>query len=215
MLYWIVDQKWSRFKWQDGILAVGLALLTVGVGYGLKTKLEKSKVELVKAKVLPTVTVVLPATITIDVEGEVIHPGVYRLLKGNRVEEALIAAGGLAANADREWIGKNLNRAEMLSDGMKIFIPGQQSSQTGLSGGQATSIVMQAGGVLGSQTKIVNINSATVVELDILPGIGPALAGRIIDYRNQNGGFKDINELKLVSGIGDKLYEKLKDLIEI
>ena len=74
---------------------------------------------------------------------------------------------------------------------------------------------MQSGGVLGSQTKIVNINSATVAELDILPGIGPAIAGRIIDYRNQNNGFKDINELKLVSGIGDKLYEKLKELVEI
>lgn len=188
---------------------MGLALLTVGVGYGLKTKLEKSKVELVKAKISPTVTVVLPTTITIDVEGEVIHPGVYRLPKGNRLEEAMIAAGGLAANADREWIGKNLNRAEMLSDGMKIYVPKKSenlNSKTQISPSQTLGV---------ATSRMININTADATQLDILPGIGPALAGRIIDYRNQNGGFKDINELKLVSGIGDKLYEKLKELVEI
>jgi competence protein ComEA len=204
-----VYEKLRQFKWQDGILAAGLALVTVGVGYSLKTKLDGTKVTVIKAGITPTITAVTGGTVTLDIEGEIINPGVYRVAKGSRVEEGLVAAGGLAANADREWLAVNLNRAELISDGMKIFIPRQQSAGSGQLDGQA------AGGILGSQTKMVSLNSATAEELDTLPGIGPALAQRIIDYRTQNGAFKDVNELKMVSGIGDKLYEKIKDLVEL
>jgi competence protein ComEA len=198
-----VYEKLRQFKWQDGLLAAGLALMTVGVGFGLKSKLDNTNVEVIKAKISPTVTVNLPTTIAVDIEGEVIHPGVYKINRGSRVEDGLIAAGGLSANADREWVEKNLNRAEVVVDGMKVYIPMKNES------------VPTTGVVLGSQTKIVRINTATAEQLDTLPGIGPAIAGRIIDYRILNGGFKDINELKMVSGIGDKVYENIKDLIEL
>jgi competence protein ComEA len=197
-------EKLQQLKWQDGMLAVGLALVTVGIGFNLKSKMETAKVEVVKAKVSPTVILRQAQdgkVVAIDIEGEVIHSGVYQLDKGSRVDEVLIAAGGLGASADREWVEKNLNRAEVISDGMKIFIP-------------------KAGETLGTTTKseiskLININTATIEQLDALPGVGPAIAGRIIDYRTKNGEFKDINELKMVSGIGDKMYEKIKELVEI
>ena len=198
-------EKLRQFKWQDGILAAGLALVTVGVGFSLKSKLGSPGVEVIKAKISPTVTMAVATTIAFDIEGEVIHPGVYKMNKGGRVEEALVAAGGLGVNADREWVEKNLNRAEIVADGAKIYIP--PKGQT-----LGVNIVPTTG---STKSKLVNVNLATATELDTLPGIGPALAGRIIDYRSQNNGFKDVNELKLVSGIGDKVFENLKDLIEI
>lgn len=186
------------------MLAVGLALVTVGIGFNLRSKLGMTTATLVKAKVTPTTAMAAVKTIVaVDIEGEVFNPGVYRLNKGSRVDEALIAAGGLAAKADREWVEKNLNRAEVINDGMKIFIPkkGETLGET----------------IKNDETgsKLININTATVTELDALPGVGPVMAGRIVDYRTANGEFKDINELKMVSGIGDKLYEKIKDLVEI
>ena len=198
-------EKLRQFKWQDGILAAGLALVTVGVGFSLKSKLGSPGVEVIKAKVSPTVTMAVATTIAFDIEGEVINPGVYKMNKGGRVEETLVAAGGLGVNADREWVEKNLNRAEIVADGAKIYIP--PKGQT-----LGVNIVPTTG---STKSKLVNVNLATAAELDTLPGIGPALAGRIIDYRSQNNGIKDINELKMVSGIGDKVFENLKDLIEI
>lgn len=193
------------------MLAAGLALVTVGVGFSLRSKLSSAKVTVTKAKVTPEVTVIIGGKIAVDVEGEVINPGVYQIDRGSRVEDGLVAAGGLAAKADRDWLAINLNRAEIISDGMKIYILRQQSGQSG----QTVVKVEPSGGVLGSQTKIISINSATTEELDTLPGIGPAMAQRIIDYRIQNSGFRSVEELKMVSGIGDKVYEKIKELVEL
>lgn len=194
-------EKLRQFKWQDGILAAGLALVTVGVGYSLKTKLDGTKVTVIKANVSPTVTAAVSGTIVFDIEGEVMNPGVYKIDRGSRIADALVMAGGLGVNADRDWVGKNLNKAEAVTDGMKIYIPAVNGQEPAV--------------VLGSQTKTVSINTATAEELDTLPGIGPAMAGRIIDYRTQNGGFKSVEELKMVSGIGDKLYAKIESLVEL
>jgi competence protein ComEA len=111
----------------------------------------------------------------------------------------------LAANADRDWVEKNLNKAEKLVDGQKIYIP-------------KIGVKVKVDNVLGesvTKTKIVRINTATLEQLDTLSGIGPSIAQKIIDYRTQNGGFKNVEELKLVSGIGDKLFEKIKNEIAL
>ncbi len=184
----------------DGILVVGLGLMVAGIGISLKEKLSSQKVEFVKAKVSPTVIQVY-SKVVIDVAGEVVKPGVYTLEKGQRLGEVLILAGGLSVNADRGWVEKNLNQAEIVRDGMKLYIPSINEKE-----------VL---GVRVTKTLLINLNTATAKDLDSLPGVGEAIALRIIDYREANGGFKDINELKLVSGIGDKMWEKLKDLIEI
>lgn len=188
----------------DGLLIMGIGLIVVGIGMNYRESQRETKVELVRNGAVSVSQ--SDIKVKIDIEGEVIKPGVYELVVGSRVNDVLVAAGGLAEMADREWVDKNLNKAQVVADGQKIYIPRRQLTQ---SDGQA--------GVLGdqsdrsSQDELININTAGVEELDRLPGIGVALANRIIDYRNKNGGFRDVNELKLVSGIGDKLFEKISN----
>lgn len=195
--------KFNKFRWVDGLLILGIILIIVGIGMNFKDQfLEKAEVKFLNKSVGITEVVDIQSynEVTIDISGEVINPGVYRLTGEVRVNDILIKAGGLSANADRDWVAKNLNLAEKLIDGEKIFIP-------------------KRGDVLGNvqfsnsnlQNKIVRINSATIEQLDTLSGVGPSIAKKIIDYRTKNGGFKNIEELKLVSGIGDKLFEEIKN----
>ncbi len=199
-------EKLHKFELTDIFLASGLALVTVGVGLEIRTKMSSSKEKMIKVAASPTVVQVYNK-VTFDISGEVLKPGVYKLSMGSRISDALAVAGGLAVRADREWVEKNINRAKKISDGEKIFIPKKVEGQIL---GSAVGVPAQVQG-----SKIININSASVEELDKLDGIGPSLAQRIIDYRNKNSGFKDINEVKLVPGIGDKMYEKIKEKIEI
>lgn len=196
-----------KLRWMDGVLALGVLLIIIGIGINFREKFGgQSKVEIIKGHV-PTITVIQEKSIVVvDVAGEVLKPGVYELKKGERVADALTMAGGLAAEADREWVDLNINRAEILKDGMKIFIPKKNSEQ-----------LKQSQQILGVQKNsgVININTASKEELDKLTGIGPAMAERIIEYREKNGGFRDVNEIKLVSGIGEKLYEKIKEKIGI
>jgi competence protein ComEA len=199
--------KFKNFKLVDALLILGILLVIAGIGMNFKDSFwEKAEVKLTSKNIsiTPTVDVQVDSKVMIDVGGEVIKPGVYELNNGDRVNDALVAAGGLSAKADRDWVEKNLNKAERVVDGQKIYIPNKVESEK---------LKVESKEILGVSTdnKIVRINTATLEQLDTLSGIGPALASRIIDYRTKNGGFKDINELKLVSGIGDKLFEKIKD----
>ncbi|MEN6566636.1 MAG: ComEA family DNA-binding protein [Veillonellales bacterium] len=139
--------------------------------------------------------------IVIYINGAVNQPGVVRVPAGTRVIDAINLAGGLASGAD---VNK-LNLAQNVKDGMHIFVPGGIVSATGAAG--------SGGGVVNGNR--VNINTADKAELDKLPGIGPALAQRIVDYRQANGLFKDPAELKKVQGISESKYNKLKDIIGI
>lgn len=148
-----------------------------------------------------------PAEIFVHVAGEVHLPGLYKLPPGSRVADALRLAGGATSEADLD----SLNLASLLKDGEKIVVPKkappesfQQSSQTGAVNSSTE-----------SNPQKININTATAKELESLPGIGPVLAQRIVDYRAQKGGFKSIEEIKEVSGIGDKKFEAIKDLITV
>ena len=204
----MLREKLAGFKLVDGLLILGILMVIVGIGMNFKDSFwEKAEIKLTKKEisVTPTIDVQSNIKVTIDVGGEVINPGVYSLVKESRVNDALVAAGGLAANADRDWVEKNLNKAEKLVDGQKIYIP-------------KIGVKVKVDNVLGesvTKTKIVRINTATLEQLDTLSGIGPSIAQKIIDYRTQNGGFKNVEELKLVSGIGDKLFEKIKNEIAL
>lgn len=148
------------------------------------------------------------ATIFVDIGGEVTNPMLAELPEGSRVENAIQAAGGITEDADLT----NINRAEFLEDGEKIYIPAKidgDSSSADInsedSAAASTSNAASAGKV--------NINTADSAGLQILNGVGPATAQKIIDYRTSSGRFKTIEDLKNVSGIGDKTFEKLKDYI--
>lgn len=131
-------------------------------------------------------------TIKVYVSGSVNKPGVYELSDGDRVEAAIQAAGGVSSDADMSGI----NLAQRLKDEDMIYVPKV---------GEAASSVISR----NAQQKDgkIDINSATIEELDKLPGIGPAKAQNIIDYREQNGPFKAIEDIQQVSGIGPATFE--------
>ena len=145
--------------------------------------------------------------LVVDIGGAVAKPGVYYLPASSRVNDLLIAAGGVTNWAQRSFLEKELNRARPLQDGEKIYIPyiGEQLS----SGGKA--------GVGGGETVAgkININTASVGELEALPEIGFSYASAIVEYREEKGNFSSIEEIKNVSGIGEKTFEKIKDLISV
>ena len=131
-------------------------------------------------------------SVVVDIGGAVNNPTVVELNQGSRVEDAIEAAGGLTKSADLETI----NRAAVLTDGEKILIPDKSNSSKTKKEDQ--------------EDLKININTADQSELDTLPGIGPSIAQRVIDYRDSNGAFASIEEIKDVSGIGDKIFNKFK-----
>ncbi|WP_226677357.1 helix-hairpin-helix domain-containing protein [Mesobacillus jeotgali] len=137
-----------------------------------------------------------------DIKGAVVNPGVYEINEGGRVVDLIELAGGLAEDADTAVI----NFASYVQDEMAIYVPRI---------GENVNAVppVQVGETEGNGT--VNLNSAGSSELQTLPGIGPAKADAIIEYREMNGPYKSIEDLKEISGIGDKTFEKLKDLISV
>jgi len=141
----------------------------------------------------------------VDVSGCVVSPMVVELKTGSRINDAIEAAGGLTKDADISAI----NRAAKVKDGDKIFVPekgsGASASVSNVSDGKSS------GGGGGIANGKVNINTADSAELQTLTGVGPAIAGRIIAYREQNGNFSKPEDIKNVSGIGDKTYEKMKN----
>jgi competence protein ComEA len=149
--------------------------------------------------------------VMIDVRGAVKKPGVYELDNGSRLGEAVTVAGGYSDEADIDWVDLNLNMARELSDGEKILIP-RKNEDDHLRG---VSTNDSSNGVIGKSQMFVNLNTASQSELETLPGIGPSFAQRIIDYRQDNGGFRSIEEVQAVSGIGEKTFQKIKGQISI
>jgi len=139
--------------------------------------------------------------LTVHVAGAVAHPGVVLLAQGDRVIDAIEAAGGPLPEADLE----NMNLAQVVQDGQKIAVP-----RKGAGAVPGTADAETAAG----ETR-VNLNTADMKTLEELPGIGPTLAERIVAYREKHGGFRSVDELKKVSGIGDKKIEEIRDLVEI
>jgi len=138
-------------------------------------------------------------TITVDVEGAVVKPGVYSINANARVKDALIAASGLGNDADRDWVAKSLNMAAKVSDGSKIYIPrfGESVQATVLSSG------------IAGNTGAINLNSASSQELDSLSGIGPVTAEKIISGRP----YSSINDLLEKKVVSEKVFNQIKDKI--
>lgn len=141
-------------------------------------------------------------TICIHVTGCVANPGVYQLTKGSRVYEAIVLAGGFREDADKDY----LNQAAELSDGQKLHVYSIEEAATA---GQ----YINSGVTQQEETKLVNINTATKEELMTLPGIGESRAESIIAYREENGGFRSIEDIMKVSGIKDAAFDKIKNYI--
>lgn len=185
-------EQTSQFLRQFGIF---LALGIVGVGilvYGLWGQLvpEKATVEIIKGSENQN----NKAQVVVNVAGEVQNPGVYTLPAGSRIGDAIVMAGGLSVSADRDWVAQTLNLASTMKDGEKIYIPeknGNNASQR--SSGK------------------VNINTASVGELDSLVGIGEVRAQAIVANRP----YGSTEELVSKAKIPQSVYEKIKDQISV
>ncbi|MDX3541196.1 ComEA family DNA-binding protein [Streptomyces europaeiscabiei] len=153
-------------------------------------------------------------SIVVDVGGKVRRPGIQRLPAGSRVADALRAAGGVRRGANTD----GLNRARLLVDGEQVLVdspapvPGPGAAPGAGAGGGGAAVT--GGAVTGAApTTPVSLNAATADQLDTLPGVGPVLAQHIIDYRTRHGGFRSVDELREVTGIGDRRFADLRNLV--
>ena len=202
--------EWKE-KWESWSLAVkgaviaGVLLLLVGVG-GLLPKKEEAveETEAVVTTMLAEKTeesTTLEAVIFVDIKGAVKKPGVYQMKVGDRVKDALDAAGGLTAEADSQKV----NLAQRVEDQMVIVVPKVGEEAEAIPAGVTSKETSKEGKV--------NINTATVEELKTLKGVGEKKAEAIIEYRKKNGSFKTKEDLMKVRGIGKKLFESFEERI--
>lgn len=171
---------------------IGLTLLALGIFAVFLTTQDQPQIEILPAEEKTS------STIWIDLRGAVQNPGVYELPADSRINDLLILAGGLSASADREWLDKNINLAQKLTDGVKIYIPPRSLGKVGQASQQ----------VAGVADKI-NINTASAVQLDSLWGIGEARAKAIIAGRP----YQTIEELITKAKIPKNVFEKIKNEI--
>ena len=171
------------------VVAFGVYVFTSGTGKNNTVKIEKSLDAGDSAHVQAP-------KIYVHVAGSVKTPGIYQLDSGTRVYDAVLAAGGFTDKANQS----SVNMARALNDGEQLIISSESSSVT-FEGSVSSSLI--------------SLNQASSSQLEDLPGVGPALAGRIVDWRTANGGFKAKEDLLNVAGIGDKLFASFKDLVTL
>jgi competence protein ComEA len=187
--YFAMNKTWW---WLAAFIIVGV-ILGVGILFLVTRPPRGDPIALLPA---PT-----PAPITVYVSGNVNQAGLYALPPGSRVNDAIQAAGGYTADANAGV----LNLAEILEDGEQIDVPGILYLDP-------TTSVSRS---VNPSLELVDINTATLEQLDTLPEIGPITAQNIIDYRNANGLFTRIEDIQDVKGIGAVTFEKIKDLITV
>lgn len=194
-------------KQQIVILVVAVLALGLGAGLFFGSHLTRSSslppLQVVSDPSSTDAAIPLPTSINVYVTGAVVHPGVYVLAETSIVQDALNAAGG--ASKDADLIAVNL--AARLEDGEQVTVPTLSPD------GSSSALPSTS---LGTTTHArISINHGTLAELDTLPGIGPAKAQAIVDYRTAHGPFKRLEDLQNVKGIGPKTYEDLKSLITL
>jgi competence protein ComEA len=154
--------------------------------------------------ILPTATAstTTAAPVVVHVVGAVRRPGLYRLSQGARVADAVVRAGGATRKADVSLV----NLAALVSDGEQVAVPRRGAAV-------AAGVAGAGAGATGVAAGPVHLNSATIEQLDTLPGVGPVTAQKIVDYRQKHGAFTSVDELDAVPGIGPARLDELRDLV--
>jgi len=192
---------WAHYK-APILLGLGSLLLTgISVVLLVKSTQTATPIEFSEASVSAA------PKIAVDVAGAVRQSGVYHLDPGARVEDALVAAGGLTVDADSAWIAKNLNRALKISDGMKVYIPRMSEPETS----HNLQTVVTTPGASSSNGFVISINMSSQSDLESLTGVGPATAQKIIDNRP----YANLDELVQKKAISQSLFEKLKSQLSL
>ncbi len=204
-----IDRYWPvlREHWQViGLGLVGISLIGYGLMQLLVTRNDSREITFQSGvKKVETEKKTSQKEVFVDIEGAVQKPGIYALPADSRIQDALIAAGGMSKDADRMRVSKGMNLAAKVIDGGKIYIPFE--GEAGIVGtGESDPTI------LGTQTDgMVNINSGSPTELDTLPGIGPATADKIIAARP----YASVDELLSKKVVGKSVYEKIKEKVTV
>lgn len=195
------------FEKNKSVIVIFLVVLAVVIGILLVDKIQSGlnteEIIINDGNSEETGTADTTRIIRVDVSGAVKSPGVYEFEGGKIVEDAILAAGGLSDEANFDFVEQNINRAKKLVDGEKIYIPKQAGDVN------ASDTTNQQS--LSNSNGKININTALLQELDSLPGIGPSYAQKIIESRP----YSKIEDIKKVKGIGDSIFEKIKDKISV
>jgi competence protein ComEA len=217
-------------------IVIGLCVLGLLVAGGVWLYTTGSRADRGEEETLLTLPPVPPVeeepVVLVHICGEVRRPGVYRVKPTNRVLEVIKLAGGATAQADVNA----LNLAAFVQDGERIYVPTQAEAQAALVAA-AVAELRQAADERGARSPKssspskstssskspppprprgkININTATAAQLDLLPGVGPSIARRIIDYRRKNGGFRKPEDLVEVAGIGEKTFERMRPYVTV
>lgn len=176
-------------------MVLGLVVLSGAVGLGI-LRGQADPTQVIPIADGPTSTVA-PGAVYVHVLGQVAHPGLYVLEQGDRVADALAAAGGTLEAADLAQV----NLARLLGDGEQVVVPAVGASDAAVPG--------------AVDDGVIDLNTADQTELETLPRIGPALAQRILQWREDNGRFSSVDDLLAVPGIGEKLLAGMRDLVRV
>lgn len=203
--------KLREKPWLFVFAATFVLFLVVGLSGSAGRSMSVGDSSVQSANPLPSAGLASPAPSSskffVHLVGEVKNPGVYLLPSGSRLFEAVALAGGFTSNADQS----SVNLVRPLIDGEQILVL-ERATAKGLLSPQGSSGGLTSAS--GSALKI-NLNQATANQLDSLPGIGPAIAQRILDWRTANGAFRSISDLSKISGIGEKLIAKIRDSVYV
>ncbi|HEM3587692.1 TPA: helix-hairpin-helix domain-containing protein [Streptococcus suis] len=208
----------KEYKWQIALPAVAGLLLTTFLIFSQPAKSDQTGLtdfpqteqtsnssELVEET--STEVSKEPSQLVVDVKGAVAKPGLYTLAAGARVNDAVDAAGGLTSQADP----KSINLAQKLSDEAVVYVASKDENISVVTSTTASSAMSQE----EKNTSLVNLNTATEADLQTISGIGAKRATDIIAYREANGGFKSVDDLNNVSGIGDKTMESIRPYVTV
>lgn len=199
------------------VLLISVLLIIIGVLYQInKTKEESIELnyknivienEAEEANILET-SEIEKEYIKIHITGQVKNSGIIELEKGERISDAIEKAGGTTELADLD----NVNLAYVLEDGQKLYIPNkEEKNEQYIWTENGENIIEET--KISSVNSVININKADKQQLQNIPGVGPSMAERIVNYREENGKFKSVEELKNISGIGEKKFESMKEYI--
>lgn len=199
-------------------IIIGIAVLVVIAGiaiYFFITNNQKGDFDINEIMVKEEIGEDKGDTIMVHITGEIKEPGIIELPSEARIADAIEAAGGVTEEADLEEV----NLAFVLSDGQKVYIPNKSEKEISgekvyITAGSGNNVIVEDK-VEGGKNQKVNINEAKQEDFEQLPGIGPSIAKRIVEYREQNGKFTSIDELQEVKGIGEAKFENIKEYVMV
>jgi competence protein ComEA len=200
-----IDNLFYKYRYIIFLFLLGIIFVLLGIFIFKNVSFGKSKIEVIDEKENNGTTL----EIIVEIAGEVIKPGVYKLSNGSRIEDLLVLAGGVSQNADRNWMEKSLNRAAKLSDGQKVFIPNANEQSNVLSANDGGTYQNISSDISAQGSGFIDINAATQQELESLNGIGPVYAQKIIEYRP----YSKVEEIVTKAQIPQKTFDKLKNQI--